>query len=457
MFHLESDKVQSPNVAAYFSEAEWKLLHEWQRELYKNVMKEIHQALISLELSQCCRNQLKITTLKKISCLKQSKCGPLIAATVFSLGALEKEQVYVPHKQQLARRHSKNYCPRLQFNNTDSCIVNEDEQKTTVKQVTVTSTERESRNDLIAGNEVTSPAASFPIKEEETTFSMYLQDTEGIGSPVEVPILTHKNSINFNNKEQAHFKREVEHEEGNTGDGELDFCSKDGDYTECMETTSSCKTHPIQVNMDMCQNSDTTDRCLREVQFENNWEFERQDTIHCETAFSNASHSNVHPEIVQLVTSAKCSEQSHGVVRNAKFCTNLSDPKQSQRPYACIECNKNFSQKGELNRHNRTHTGVRPYACTECEKRFFQKGDLTTHIRTHTGEKPYTCTECHKSFNRKGNLNEHRILIHCGVRPYKCTECGKSFNRKGRLLKHRIIHTGGFINGIEYNSSHNLA
>lgn len=36
------------NVAVYFSEKEWKLLKEWQKELYKDVMKEIHEALLSM-------------------------------------------------------------------------------------------------------------------------------------------------------------------------------------------------------------------------------------------------------------------------------------------------------------------------------------------------------------------------------------------------------------------------
>ncbi|XP_069095180.1 uncharacterized protein [Pleurodeles waltl] len=55
------------DVVACFSEEEWKLLHEWQNELYNKVMKEIHQAMNSL--------------------------GPLIANFVFSLSAKEKEDV----------------------------------------------------------------------------------------------------------------------------------------------------------------------------------------------------------------------------------------------------------------------------------------------------------------------------------------------------------------------------
>ncbi|XP_069056559.1 zinc finger protein 282-like isoform X3 [Pleurodeles waltl] len=44
----ETTTVTFRDVAAYFSEDEWKLLREWQKELYRNVMKEIHQALTSL-------------------------------------------------------------------------------------------------------------------------------------------------------------------------------------------------------------------------------------------------------------------------------------------------------------------------------------------------------------------------------------------------------------------------
>ncbi|XP_078504918.1 uncharacterized protein LOC144763312 isoform X2 [Lissotriton helveticus] len=72
------------DVAACFSEEEWKLLHEWQKELYQNVMKEIHQALSAL--------------------------GPLIADSVFSLKAKEKDTLPpVGHEAPKRRRiaHSK--------------------------------------------------------------------------------------------------------------------------------------------------------------------------------------------------------------------------------------------------------------------------------------------------------------------------------------------------------------
>ncbi|KAJ1108758.1 hypothetical protein NDU88_006128 [Pleurodeles waltl] len=72
-----SDKVPTTfcDVAACFSEEEWKLLHHWQKELYKNVMKQIHQAFSSL--------------------------GPLIATSVFSLSPKEKGDVCTKDLQDL--------------------------------------------------------------------------------------------------------------------------------------------------------------------------------------------------------------------------------------------------------------------------------------------------------------------------------------------------------------------
>ncbi|XP_030048123.1 zinc finger protein 398-like [Microcaecilia unicolor] len=47
MSALVSDKALFKDVAAYFLEVDWNFLREWQKELYKKVIKEVHDILIS--------------------------------------------------------------------------------------------------------------------------------------------------------------------------------------------------------------------------------------------------------------------------------------------------------------------------------------------------------------------------------------------------------------------------
>ncbi|XP_069463556.1 uncharacterized protein [Ambystoma mexicanum] len=74
------------DVAARFSEEEWRLLQHWQKEMYKNVMREIHQAFSSL--------------------------GPLIATSIFSLRPKEKEALWPLDIQELEIKRDINPCSK---------------------------------------------------------------------------------------------------------------------------------------------------------------------------------------------------------------------------------------------------------------------------------------------------------------------------------------------------------
>ncbi|XP_064628260.1 zinc finger protein 768-like isoform X7 [Lineus longissimus] len=50
--------------------------------------------------------------------------------------------------------------------------------------------------------------------------------------------------------------------------------------------------------------------------------------------------------------------------------------------------------------------------CRFCEKTFTQKGHVVRHERIHTGEKPFICDICGKAFNQSGSLKSHKIAVH---------------------------------------------
>ncbi|KAJ1107571.1 hypothetical protein NDU88_004961 [Pleurodeles waltl] len=99
MFWQESDEVHVYDASAYFSEEEWKLLQDWQKELYRNVMKEIHQALASL--------------------------GPLIAS-VFTLRSKEIKELPPVETTATERKVINNHSSGISLSKTDVCLHKEE-------------------------------------------------------------------------------------------------------------------------------------------------------------------------------------------------------------------------------------------------------------------------------------------------------------------------------------------
>ncbi|XP_034286442.1 zinc finger protein 777-like isoform X1 [Pantherophis guttatus] len=105
------------------------------------------------------------------------------------------------------------------------------------------------------------------------------------------------------------------------------------------------------------------------------------------------------------------------------------------RPHQCPACEKSFTDKSKLTNHFRTHTGERPFHCADCGKHFVRRHHLAKHQRTHTRERPHQCPLCPKSFMQKHHLQKH-LRTHTGEKPYKCGLCPKAFACKQRLLQH---------------------
>ncbi|KAK1335032.1 hypothetical protein QTO34_004608 [Cnephaeus nilssonii] len=112
-----------------------------------------------------------------------------------------------------------------------------------------------------------------------------------------------------------------------------------------------------------------------------------------------------------------------------------------EKPFACSECSKAFTQQSQLTEHARIHSGEKPFQCPECNKSFRLKGHLKSHLLQHSGQKPFSCVKCSKSFTQQYRLTEH-IRVHSGEKPFQCPECDKSYCVRGSLKVHLYTHSG---------------
>ncbi|XP_069063113.1 zinc finger protein 551-like isoform X2 [Pleurodeles waltl] len=435
------------DVSTYFSMDEWKLLHEWQKELYKSVITEIHQALISL--------------------------GPLIVTTVFSLRAKEKE--YSCSVTDSKTSDISNHSSGAVIANS-SMTFRKHAEETQYMAIPPDSDRKESKNNHNTGfftaihPDILSPLqedkqlnfrdwatsedpeiSNHPTKGYIRSTDMCLKkEHESKAVLMEHPYDEGKRTIN---RSAGHdvisfiIKEEEEmsflENEGMKNIGDIsspragDWCMKRkrkvGELLKCNKQKAACKATAQKSETNVLHGSERSANSGNQMWSECYQEQGGGKTTHSDNRSSYSQHFILHherskEEISFEVESDHDSSQLPSVVQNKQ-----------QNTYACTKCDKSFSIKEDLVRHVESHSRTRPFTCRDCGKSFLQKGNLIKHYRTHTGEKPYQCIFCHKSFSRKDYLNGH-MRIHTGERPYKCPECEKCFTQKGEFNQHRRKH-----------------
>ncbi|KAJ1468501.1 hypothetical protein T484DRAFT_1855049 [Baffinella frigidus] len=86
--------------------------------------------------------------------------------------------------------------------------------------------------------------------------------------------------------------------------------------------------------------------------------------------------------------------------------------------FACKTCGMTFTDRSNMNAHEKIHTGVKSHMCTICAKGFYVLSKLTAHM------------ESHKRKDAKKLLN----VLH------ECETCGKDFPKQSQLLAHMESH-----------------
>ncbi|XP_069093335.1 zinc finger protein 713-like isoform X1 [Pleurodeles waltl] len=422
----EKESITFCDVAAYFSEEDWKLLHEWQKQLCTNVMNEIHQALISL--------------------------GPLIANSVASLRTKQKESESHLDLEDTERRQNKNLYPGYVVpESVVSFGIKEDRRTCSVdSQDTLRNV---NNNSLVASNTNNTPD-ELDISGQGIQHLSHHQDSgrrerkdclksdEREDTPFSV-------DAQFNIKEEQEvysLKNQPDQRAKNInstiGDGNLKGQSQNIDSLKSIEVTQTCSSSSRQSDGKVLQSPDVITNFRSQLWAQYNQGLEDNQTTWSESSLSNPPHLNLQQAPIKKGILYK-DDNCESKLSNTEITTCLLNAQRNEELYTYVNYDKGFSHNGQFTRPKRLHTEVglqeRPYTCPGCDKRFSLKCDLNRHSRTHTGEKPYACTDCHKSFSLKGDLNRHQ-RIHTGEKPYTCTDCQKSFSRKYILSVHKRTH-----------------
>ncbi|KAL3884753.1 hypothetical protein ACJMK2_024862 [Sinanodonta woodiana] len=131
-------------------------------------------------------------------------------------------------------------------------------------------------------------------------------------------------------------------------------------------------------------------------------------------------------------------------------------------PYKCDQCNEEFSQLNNLQRHKishveetiecphctekfktvhyltlhlHIHTGNRRVSCGVCKKQLKPGKEFTDHVYSHNKNELHCCNVCPKSFSKKCVLRQH-MKSHSGDRPFECVQCNKCFVFRHHLKTH---------------------
>ncbi|XP_069080625.1 zinc finger protein 485-like isoform X2 [Pleurodeles waltl] len=406
MYGPDSDEkpITFCDIVACFSEEEWKLLEHWQKDLYKNVMKEIHHALISL--------------------------GPLIAASIFSLKPKQMEDLCSKDVQDFFIKDSLNPSSGATLD-----VLFRGKQQ--VSDMPDTAKSRRSKE-----HPVIPPLAAFSVKTEGDSYCNNHLDSERNESttctvaPESMPPVA---SMGINEAGETYPIDIQDYQGGENCASTSKETSKVKveNSAKCNEKLRFCKPKTKKNEANLVQITYEPKPFLSLMQSRKDGEMKEETSAQWQSVFSQPTDSSSHP-VAPRVQASEPYNTCEGALSNENNVPCKPNALQNFRPYSYSQ-NTKMAQRNSHSGYQRTHQGRRRHTCTVCGKSFTAISNLIKHERIHTGERPFHCTICGKSFNQLGALHRHQKM-HTGERPYQCNICGNRFNRTDTLMRHHKRH-----------------